>query len=453
MPIVNAVARSEASAGGASNASAGFHDDWPTFAYDNRRTGYTTAVGHLNRSNVAKLQLRWKQNVGDAVFASPVAYAGNVIVVGEGKNGPPGSVVYDFRASDGHLLWQFRMGAQAEMTPAIDADAGLVIVANEQKHERTKPAYVFALRLLDGSMVWRQQFYALLRAAPIVAGGRVYVGLAGGDPPHCVQGGVTALDESTGDVAWTWSVDPKPNQGGSVWGAIAFNGSRLIFGTGNTCETPVPTANGAVGLSSTGNPAWNMVAVKDAHYDSDTGGGVLLFNEHAYFMNKNGRFYAVGQETGNILWSEDLNKHARAPEWRGGFASPTTDGTTILEGTGLYPNTKTEHGGEFCMVAAVKPNEVFPNFHSELQAMNMSGHVLWKRTMQNRLVGYVALTPGLGFAGLNKAFAAIDMRSGKMLWSHSTAPNYINASMIAVPSGVYGADEGGNVYAFSLPTK
>ena len=165
----------------------------------------------------------------------------------------------------------------------------------------------------------------------------------------------------------------------------------MIFGTGNTCQTPLPTANGAVSLDLDGTPAWSMVAVKDAHYDSDTGGGVMLFHGRAHFINKNEASTHFTEETGNIAWSTDLNPSVHRPYWRGGFASPTTDGTTIVEGSGLYQNSGSGDEGEFCQLTAVKPAEVFPGFYSKLQGMNLSRHVLWARRMQNRLVGYVAL--------------------------------------------------------------
>jgi outer membrane protein assembly factor BamB len=431
--------------------SGGSNDDWTTFAYDYKRTGYNPNVARLSRSNVSKLRLRWKYNVGEPIFASPVAYAGNVIIVAEGSTtGRPGSAVYDFRASDGQLLWKFPMDDEAQMTPSIDPDAGLVIVANQRRLRRYR-SNVFALRLLDGSLVWRQPLYGTIKAAPVVDSGLVFIGRAGGDPPRCLQGGITALDESTGQVVWSWHVDPKPKEGGSVWGAIAYDGSHLIFGTGNTCQAPVTTANGAVALTLGGNVLWNMVAVKDSEYDSDTGGGVMLFDGRAHFINKNGRLYAVDAETGNIKWTTDLNPYTGPRKWRGGFATPTTDGTIIVEGSGLYTGSSADDRGEFCMLAAVQPTEVFPGFHSKLQGMDLHGHVLWARTMQNRLVGYVALAQGIGFVGLNKHFVAFDSRNGRTLWSYAT-PDYIDASMVVVPSGVYGADDGGNVYALALPS-
>lgn len=426
-------------------------DDWPTFAYDNSRSGFNPNVKNLTRTNAGQLSLRWQVNVRDEVFASPVAYNGNLIVVTEGDDAV-GSVVYDLSTTDGHVIWRFVMHRKAKMTPVIDADAGLVFVGNEET-KRKDPSYVYALSLLDGSVIWSQPVRGLIRGPLLVANGSVFVGRAGGDPPLCEQGGISAFNEVSGYPEWTWNVDPTPKEGGAVWGAMAFDGAHVIFGTGNTCQTPITTANGAVALNLDGSVAWSTVAVKDSYADSDTGGGVMLLHGGVYFFNKNGEFYAVNGQTGNTTWTNDLNPTAGHPHWRGGSASPSSDGSTIVISSGLYKNSgmRSGGGGEFCLLTTAKPNEVFNGYHSELQGMNLSGTVVWTDTMQNRLVGYVALVPKLGFVGLNKSFVALDLTSGATLWSYATQ-YYINASMIVVPSGVYGADQGGNVYAFSLPT-
>jgi outer membrane protein assembly factor BamB len=430
----------------------GAQDNWTTFARDYQRTGFEPGLTQLSATTVSKLRLRWRKDVGDEIYASPLAYAGNIIIVtrGTAKSAKVGSTVYDFRAKDGRELWRFAMGAGAKMTPTIDPAAGLVIVGNEQR-DKKKPSYLFALRLLDGSVAWRQTIHGTLRAIPVVVGGRVYVGRAGGDPPECLQGGVTALDESTGKIEWNWNVDPKPHEGGSVWGAIAYDGAHLIFGTGNTCQEPVPLANGAVALGLDGKPVWHIVAVKDSYYDSDTGGGVMLFGGRAHFINKNGRLYAVDQETGKLEWTTDLNPSAGPPSWSGGFATPATDGDTIVEGSGLYNNDNSAVSGDYCLLTVEKPDESFAGLYSKLQGMGMSGRILWTRSMQNRLVGYVALVRGVGFVGLNRNFVALDLHTGQTLWSYHVL-SYIDASMVVVPSGVYGADANGNVYAFALPS-
>jgi outer membrane protein assembly factor BamB len=428
------------------------YEYWPTFAYDYKRTGYNPTVHRLDKQTVSKLQLRWKQSVGDEVFASPVTYAGNLIIVTYGSTNQE-ATVYDLSTSDGRILWRFAMPGLGQMTPSIDPEAGLVIVGNAHKDAQTHDlSYVFALRLLDGTLIWRQQLHGMMRSAPVIAGGMVYVGRAGGDEPLCNQGGITALNESTGDIVWNWNVDADANEGGAVWGALAYDGANLIFGTGNTCQEPVPTSNGAVALDLDGNLVWSIVAVKNSEYDADTGSGVMLFDGTAQFINKNGRYYALNEETGKIEWTSDLNTQAGPPTWLGGFTTPTTDGTTIVEGTGLYEDSASQQGRDLCIVDPAKPAEVFPGYYSKLEGMNLSGKVVWSVSMQNRLVGYVALAGELGFVGLDQNFVALNLNSGKTLWAFPTQAN-IDASMIVVPGGVYGADDDGNVYAFSLPAK
>jgi len=429
--------------------SSSSNDAWTMFGYDLNRSGYNPNVTNLTKSNVASLQLKWEASVGDKIFATPVTYGGNLIIVTEGNWGgsPTNAVAYDLSTTDGHVIWQYSLGRQSKMTPVIDPDAGLVILGRQSKQ-----SYIIALRLLDGSLVWRTPIKGRPTGAPIVSGGMIYTGRAGGDPPHCGQGGMSALNESTGTIAWNWNVDPTPHKGGSVWSSIAFDGSNLIFGTGNTCEEPITTANGAVSLNLSGQPNWSMVAVKDSRHDSDTGGGVMLQNGLAEFINKNGNFYALDKSTGNIVWKSDLNQKASGSNPSGGFATPSTDGNVILEGSGYYKDTRSSGNGEFCMLYAAKPTEVQSGFHSKLNAMNTNGKVLWSVTMQNRLVGDVALVNGMGFVGLNQTFVALDENSGQTLWSYPTT-DYINSSMIVVPSGVYGADEAGNVYAFGLPSR
>jgi outer membrane protein assembly factor BamB len=433
--------------------STGSGDKWTTFAYDYQRTGFNPNVKTITTANVNKLTLRWKVNLSSVkIAASPVVYAGNMIVVTAGSKGNgPTAEVYDLSTADGHTIWKYHLGATSKLTPTIDPAAGIVIVGNGVLvNRKTSPSHLVALNLLDGKVAWSVSEIGLFHSAPVVTGGTVYAGFGYGDPPLCFQGGVLSINETTGTVNWNWSVDPTPHEGGGVWGAVSYDGTHPIFGTGNTCQTPITTADGAVSLDSTGKVNWNLVAVKKSNADSDTGGGVMLHDGRGYFINKNGMFYSISEATGTIHWSTDLNSQAQSPTWNGGFATPTTDGNTLLVGTGLYKGSSTGSGGEFCFADST-PDEVFAGYHSELQALNFSGRVLWTRTMQNRIVGYVAMLKGIGFVGLNREFVALDTRTGKTLWSYAT-PAYIDASMVIVPSGVYGADDAGNVYAFALPS-
>jgi outer membrane protein assembly factor BamB len=231
-----------------------------------------------------------------------------------------------------------------------------------------------------------------------------------------------------------------------VWGAIAFDGTHLIFGTGNTCDSPVPTANGAVELSLDGKVLWNFVAVQNAYTDDDTGGAVMLSDGRAVFINKNGTLYSLGQGSGTMQWATALG----APDGFGGFASPSTDGSTIVVGAGLFSTGPASATFEDGLPAAGQPNDVFAGKNSRLDGLDANGVVRWTDTMKNRITGDVAIVNGMAFAGLDKNVKALDLDSGKPIWNFPTG-GYIDASPIVVPSGIYAADDAGNVYAFSLP--
>ena len=302
-------------------------DDWVTFAHDYKRTGLETNNTTITAKTVARLALKWKANVGGGVYDSPLVYGGNVIVATV-QNG----AVYDFAADTGKLLWTTTIGNELRATPSI-AD-GLVFVGNRLASPASLPlpSYLYALRLLDGSIAWRAPLNGVTHGSPVVANGKVFIGTAGGDPPQCINGGITALDESTGTQLWKWEVNPQAHGGGSVWGAVSYDGTYLFFGTGNTCQRPIMTANGAAALTTDGTLAWSFVAARDSYADDDTGSGVLLTQQKASFMSKNGSLYSLDRATGGMLADLPLG----AVDQRGGFTTPTSDGSTILAGVGYF---------------------------------------------------------------------------------------------------------------------
>lgn len=424
-------------------ASGALQDDWYTFGHDFARSGFQSQNVGLSSTNVSRLKLRWKRSLGASVYASPVAYGGNIIVVTLGEGSPP-ATIYDLRASDGVVLWQRQLLGGVRATPTIDPSAAEVFVSDRMT--LPGPSHVYALRLLDGTTVWQQQVPGITHASPVVAGGAVYAGISGGDPPGCIDGGVIALDEATGAQRWRWQVNPAANGGGSVWGAIAYDGSHVVFGTGNTCSTPVPTANGAVALNLDGTVAWNFTAQKNAYSDDDTGGGVLLSGGRATFINKNGTLYSLSQGSGTLAWSTPLG----AADLQGGFATPSTDGTTIVVGAGLFGGTSPSNRYRDALPARGRPNDVISGYTSRLEGLDSNGVIRWTQTMGNRMTGDVAMVNGMAFAGLDRSLQALDLKTGKALWRYAT-PATLDASPIVVPTGIYAADDAGTVYAFTIP--
>jgi hypothetical protein len=398
-------------------------DDWTTFAHDFRRSGYQPQVTGISAATVSNLKLAWTANLHDQADSSPLAYHGMIVVASEFGN------VQAFSAGTGAPLWHTAIGGSVEMTPTIDGDTLFVGNRFADSTGNPVPSQYYALDLTSGTVKWKITTNGLTHGSPVATGGRLYFGTSGGDPPQCLQGGVTAVDESTGSTIWHWYVDPNPNEGGSVWSPISFDGTRLYFGTGNTCEGPITTADGAVSLTLDGKIAWNYTEDSFSQGDDDTGGGVLLSNNRATVVNKDGFLISVAEGDGFLGW----HNHLGAVDGAGMFSTPATDGSTIIVGAG-YTQLPTSTSPGQCRVVAV----------------NFQGTVLWSQTFASPMYGYAAINNGVAFITADHTLEAVNVRTGKVLWQY-TSPNRFRASPVVVPSGVYAVDRGGIVYAFKLP--
>jgi hypothetical protein len=436
-----------------SGSAAGLSDDWITFAHDYLRTGFQAQNVGLSKKTVHGLVLRWKRNTGQNMYNAPLVYAGNLIAASSWFNKDMPGIVYDYASKDGRLLWKHTLDGEIRATPSIDPAQDLVLVSTRHitASGAPLPGTLFALDLTNGRTKWSVKIPGLTRGAAVIANDRVFIGTAGGDPPYCLNGGVSAYEETTGRHVWTWHVNAqnRPGGGGSAWGPLAYDGAHLIFGTGNTCQAPVTTANGAAELNGAGKLQWSFVAVANSKADEDTGGGITLSNGQAIFINKNGSAYSLAAADGHETWTKALG----ASGGNGGFATASTDGSTTLLGTGLLPDTPAqkhviERHEAFCPIAFdVTPHT---SYHSNLVALDTHGSVLWTLPSTQVIVGYAAIVNGIAFVGLGDEFSALDVRTGKTLWTYEGANAFLSSPAV-VPSGVYTADFSGNVYAFSLP--
>jgi outer membrane protein assembly factor BamB len=419
-------------------------DDWLTFGHDYMRTGFQAQNTGISKKTVGGLEVRWKRNTGQNMVNAPLVYGGNVIAASSWFNQNMPGIVYDYAAKDGRLLWKRPVDGEIRATPSIDPGTNMVFVSTRHPGSslaQALPGTLYALDLTNGAVKWTTKIPGFTRGAAVVANNHVYIGASGGDAPYCLNGGVSAYNETTGKRDWVWHV----------------NEQTKILGTGNTCTSPVTTANGAVELNMKGKVLWSFVAVANSGYDEDTGGGVTVSNGQAIFINKNGSAYSLGSSNGQESWTKFLG----AAPGDGGFATPSTDGSTILVGDGLQPDSASEKraadGAEpFCPIALDPRGRVNPHadphtsYHSSLVAFDTHGSVLWKVASPTVIEGYAAIVDGVAFIGLGNNFEALDVRTGKTLWSYAAA-NVIISSVAVVPSGVYAADFSGNVYAFSLP--
>jgi hypothetical protein len=430
-------------------ASAALTDDWITLGHDYARTGLQRQAIGVTPATAGKLTLRWKRALQLYPYAGVLAYGGNVIVTtfGAGSNV---AMLFDLRASDGATIWKRQIAGSVSATPSIDPATKTLIVST-QSYGPTGlpiPAPLYAISLLDGSVQWQVMHAGLSHSSPAIVNGIIYLGTSGGDREFgCQSGGVGAYRSSDGAQLWQWHEDPHPSEGGAVWGAIAFDGEHLIFGTANTCEGPITTANGAVALGLDGHIAWSFVAHQSSTWDDDTGAGVDVTDGRAIFINKNGTLYNLAAASGALQWKQPLG----AADESGGFSTASTDGTTIVDGAGYFGTTSASVRCGPIRRSMRRAHLATAGIYSYVKGVDATtGRVLWSRKTSDALVGQAGMVDGVAFAGINDDFEAIDARSGQTLWSYPGSAVF-DASPAVVPSGIYTADANGNIYAFSLP--
>ncbi|MGH7709245.1 MAG: PQQ-binding-like beta-propeller repeat protein, partial [Vulcanimicrobiaceae bacterium] len=389
-------------------------DDWTTFAHDQMRTGFQAQPTGITVANVGQLAPRWVLHTGEPTSASPLVSGGRVYIASQS------GTVRALDVLSGTLIWQTNVGGSIVMTPTL-ADGKLFVGTHDS------PATFAALDAATGAVQWRVSRPGVFRSEPAVEGGLVVEGLAGGDPPDCVQGGVFAFDENTGAVRWSWQTSPNANDGGAVWSPISFDGNALYFGTGNTCTKPTANANAIVSVDLAGSLRWAVTGAASIS-DDDFGGGVLLDDDDAFATGKNAQVYELNAATGSVDWQAPLG----AVDGYGGIGTPTTDGTMLIASTGdlADPTVNPVPGGK-------------------LLAYDDLGNVRWSVASLVPVAGYAALAGGIAFADLDNAVVALDVNTGAKLWS-AAGPSPFYASPAIVPSGLYVVDTAGNVTAYGL---
>ena len=151
----------------------------------------------------------------------------------------------------------------------------------------TADAHVVALDAADGHVVWDHALDVAgpgisVPMAPIAAGGRVYVGNAGGDTVG-VTGHVYALDARDGHVIWRFDVVPAHSSVAATWTNKRLPVSGGAFWTSFTLDEPkgilyVPAGNPAPDFDSLDRTGENLYADSVIAIDAASG-RLIAYNQ------------------------------------------------------------------------------------------------------------------------------------------------------------------------------
>ena len=330
-------------------------EDWITHGLDQAETRYSM-LDQINDGNVARLGLAWSFDVGPGgggQEATPLVWNGTIYGITNW------SVVFAVDARTGRERWRWDPEVNQEaVRPRICCGVvnrglalyrGLVIA----------PAIdgrILALDAHTGRVQWESrvaypQDQYTITMAPRIAGGKVIVGVSGGDRP--MRGFFDAYDALTGRRAWRFYTVPgdpslpfendamrraagtwdgewwKLGGGAAVWDGLAYDPELglLYVGTGNAEPWPevLRQSSGKDNLYvasilavrvETGELAWHYQVVPGDNWDFDSVQHLILADlaidgrRRRVIMqaNKNGFFYVIDRATGQFMSAQPFSR-------------------------------------------------------------------------------------------------------------------------------------------------
>ena len=232
-----------------------------------------------------------------------------------------GLALYAYDLRTGHVLWHF--DTKAEKSGGIHASVA-VDAAHKLAFISTPETNLYAVDIMTGKQRWHVQqgdpsLGAFGWSTPLVANGKVYVGLASNNDNPCVRGTVFAFDELTGKPAWTHYTERVGEIGAGVWSSVtAVPEAKLILATtGNPCSSHDSDAeeDAIVALDwNTGKTVWKYTALSFDDCDCDFGQGPVAYTyqgkHYVTAGNKYGVMYTVKLDAAwhnpKLAWSRRI---------------------------------------------------------------------------------------------------------------------------------------------------
>ena len=332
--------------------------DWPTYRHDGGRTGNQPVASDLSdprRVRSLAVRSRWRlPGVADGFAAAPVVHANRAYV--GGSNG----ILYALDARTLRVVWQYpRAGeqplAQQWHCSGFPSNRGIASSATVARigardavifgapDNSLAPHYgsgrLFALDAETGQLVWASPAIAAITdtivgatgrheqigySAPLVLGGRVYIGVSDACADHPVQTGrVVAVDLETGRLVPAFRFVATGTRGGGVWSSVATDDRALFVTTGNAhcypavpaCPQVAPTPDYASSMlevrARDGHVEWQFQPVPFAmDSDADFGAGPTVARTRCgrvvTSIQKDGWVYAIGADgpdpRGRVRW-------------------------------------------------------------------------------------------------------------------------------------------------------
>jgi polyvinyl alcohol dehydrogenase (cytochrome) len=434
----------------------------------------------LGTSSARTLAQKWVFTTGGDVSAIPTVQGTTVFFPDWAGN------VYALNKSNGALVWQHTVtsytGQSGDVSRVSPALYNGMVIFGDHINGLHDGARVVAVSQQTGQLLWATEVEshkaAIITGSPVVANGRVYIGISSGEEaaavndsyPCCTfRGSVVALDASTGAKLWQTYVMPSNGgaaggySGGAIWSAPAIDLTRnqLYVVTGNnysvpasveSCQQANPNSSACTAANdyfdsalaldlTTGAVKWGKKlygydafnsACKTAGSvncpvptgpDFDFGSGPNLIGNILGLGQKSGIYYALNPDTGALVWATVVGPGGAS----GGIVWGTaTDGKRIYAGI----------GNKNAIAYPVFPTGANITWGSWTALDVATGKIIWQTpdpTPGTRDSGSLSIANGVLYAGsLDTAghMYALNASTGQILWSFASGGSILGAPAI-----------------------
>ncbi|MEX1197975.1 MAG: PQQ-binding-like beta-propeller repeat protein [Pseudohongiellaceae bacterium] len=300
-------------------------EDWLMFR-GNPQAWSHSELDQIDRDNVGDLQLEWVWNMheGDSEPA-PLVRDGIMYLIN------PGNIIQALDARNGELIWEHATG------PDTGEDMRNIALYRDKVIQATTDARLVALDARTGEPVWEVQVADpelgfANSSGPLIADGKVIVGLAGCARYIKEDCFVSAWDADTGEAEWRFNTIAKTGEpGGDTWGGLddIFRAGGETWITGSYDPELGITYWGVAQAKPWAPPSRHMSIHDDGLYtnatvalDVDTGEllwhfqhvpGEALDLDEAFervLVDRDGRRFVFSLGKHGILWKNDRENGA-----------------------------------------------------------------------------------------------------------------------------------------------
>ena len=187
-------------------------ENWLMYRRTYDSQGYSP-LDQINAENVAGLKPLWTFSTGmrEGHQAPPVVNDGAMFVT------TPNNHLLALDAASGEQRWRYQRDLPEDLSQMHPTNRGVALYG-KLVFMATADCYLVALDAMTGDVVWEAEvedygrgYYMTL--APLVAEGKVMVGVSGGE--FGIRGFVAAFDAMSGEPAWKAYTIPSPGEPGS----------------------------------------------------------------------------------------------------------------------------------------------------------------------------------------------------------------------------------------------